>query len=114
MHVQEPTTTARSHADRVLDGGELKSDMTLADIGTAEGLVAFRAIDRVGPSLHVVLTDISATMLRHAERLASERGVRRQCTLTGRQIRTALVPPNAKEFDMAAANLTPVRATPGT
>ena len=31
-----------------------------------------------------------------------------------RQIRTAFVPPNAKEFDMAVARLTPVRATPGT
>lgn len=70
----------QGYADRVLDGAELKTDMTLADIGTGEGLVAFRAIDRVGPSLRVVLTDISATMLRHAERLASERGVRQQCT----------------------------------
>jgi arsenite methyltransferase len=70
----------QGYADRVLDGAELKADMTLADIGTGEGLVAFRAIDRVGPSLHVVLTDISATMLRYAERLASERGVRQQCT----------------------------------
>ena len=47
---------------------------------SGEGLIAFRAIERVGASLRVVLTDISAAMLRHAEQLASERGVRQQCT----------------------------------
>jgi arsenite methyltransferase len=69
-----------AYANRVLDGAELKTGMTLADVGTGEGLIAFRAIERVGPSLHVVLTDISAPMLRHAETLASERGVHHQCT----------------------------------
>jgi arsenite methyltransferase len=40
------------YADRVLDGAHLTSGMTLADIGAGDGLIAFRAIDRVGPSLH--------------------------------------------------------------
>jgi arsenite methyltransferase len=73
-------TELEAYADRVLDGAKLKTDMTLADIGTGEGLIAFHAIDRVGPSLRVVLTDISAPMLRHAEALASARGVRQQCS----------------------------------
>jgi hypothetical protein len=34
--------------------------------------------------------------------------------LTERQMSTALVPPNAKEFDMTVANSTPLRAAPGT
>ena len=68
-----------SYADRVLDGAGLKPGMTLADIGAGEGLIAFRAIDRVGPSLRVVLTDISAPMLRHVKNLAKERGVQEQC-----------------------------------
>ncbi len=34
--------------------------------------------------------------------------------LTARQMRTALVPPNANEFDMTAASSTPVLALPGT
>ena len=34
--------------------------------------------------------------------------------MTVRQMRTALVPPNAKEFDMAAVRLPAVRAFPGT
>jgi ubiquinone/menaquinone biosynthesis C-methylase UbiE len=54
--------------------------MTLADIGTGEGLIAFRAIDRIGPSLRVVLTDISPPLLSHARALATERGVLHQCS----------------------------------
>ena len=72
--------TLDDFANRVLDGAGLAPGMTLADIGTGTGLVAFRAIERVGPSLRVVLTDISAPLLRHVEGLATERGVREQCT----------------------------------
>jgi arsenite methyltransferase len=68
------------YADRVLDGARLASGMTLADIGAGDGLIALRAIDRIGPLLRVLLTDISVPMLRHAETLATQREVRRQCT----------------------------------
>jgi ubiquinone/menaquinone biosynthesis C-methylase UbiE len=67
------------YADRVLDAARLAPGMTLADIGAGDGLVAFRAIERIGPSLRVLLTDVSATMLQHAQSLAVERGVRGQC-----------------------------------
>ena len=74
----------RRVVDRVLDAAELAPGMNLADIGSGDGLVAFRAIERVGPSLRVILTDISVPLLRHSESLATERGVRDQCTfLTG-------------------------------
>jgi ubiquinone/menaquinone biosynthesis C-methylase UbiE len=66
--------------DRVLDDAKLSAGMTLADTGAGEGLLALRAIERIGPSLRVVLTDISAPMLHHAESLAIRRGVRSQCT----------------------------------
>ena len=66
--------------DRVLDGAGLQPDSTLADIGAGDGLIAFGAIDRVGPSLRVILTDISTPLLAHAEGVAIERGVRSQCT----------------------------------
>lgn len=69
-----------SYADRVLDAARLSPGMTLVDVGTGEGLLAWRAIDRIGPSLRVVLTDVSAPMLRHAEALAVQRGIREQCT----------------------------------
>ncbi len=67
------------YADRVLDGARLAAGMTLADIGAGEGLIGFRALERSGPSLRVVFTDVSAPMLRHAEALAIDRGVREQC-----------------------------------
>jgi ubiquinone/menaquinone biosynthesis C-methylase UbiE len=67
------------YADRVLDGAGLAAGMTLADIGAGEGLIAFRAIERMGPSLRVVFADVSAPMLQHAETLAVDRGVRNQC-----------------------------------
>jgi ubiquinone/menaquinone biosynthesis C-methylase UbiE len=66
-------------ADRVLDDAKLSPGMTLADIGAGEGLLAFRAIERVGPTLRTILTDISGPMLRHAEALAVQLGVRSQC-----------------------------------
>jgi ubiquinone/menaquinone biosynthesis C-methylase UbiE len=67
-------------ANRVLDGARLKPGMTLADIGTGDGLVALGAIDRIGPSLRVLLTDISAPMLDRAKALAIETEVCDQCT----------------------------------
>jgi arsenite methyltransferase len=70
----------QSYADRVLEGAQLSAGMTLADVGAGEGLVAFRAIERIGPSLRVILTDISAPMLRYAESAARQRNVHTQCT----------------------------------
>jgi arsenite methyltransferase len=68
------------YADKVLDGAQLDAGMTLVDIGAGEGLVAFRAIGRIGTSLRVILTDVSAPMLRYAESVAVKLDVRPQCT----------------------------------
>jgi arsenite methyltransferase len=68
------------YAKRVLDAAQLAPGMTLADIGTGEGLIAFHALERIGSSLRVILTDVSAPMLHHAETVATQRGVREQCT----------------------------------
>jgi arsenite methyltransferase len=68
------------YARRVLDGARLAPGMTVADIGAGDGLVGFCGIDRIGPSLRLVLADISAAVLRYAEAAAVERGVRDQCT----------------------------------
>jgi arsenite methyltransferase len=67
-------------ADRVLDAARLAPGMSLADIGAGEGLIAFRAIERIGPTLRVVLTDVSSAMLRHAESLALQRRIHNQCS----------------------------------
>ena len=68
------------YVGRLLDGAQLAARQTLVDVGTGEGVVAFRAIERVGPALSVWLTDVSEPMLRHAETRAAERGVHSQCT----------------------------------
>ena len=65
--------------DKVLDALELRDGTTLLDIGTGEGVVAFRAIERIGPSLSAILTDISAPLLQHAEQSAIALRVRDQC-----------------------------------
>jgi len=68
------------YADAVLDDAHLFPGMTLADVGTGDGLLAFRAIERIGAAIHVVLTDISAPLLRHAKTCAVGRKVEGQCT----------------------------------
>jgi len=65
--------------DRVLDGARLFADMTLVDIGTGDGVVGLRAIERLGEHIRVVFTDISAPLLQHTERLAKQRNVLAQC-----------------------------------
>lgn len=65
---------------RVLDGAQLTAGETLVDVGTGEGLVAFRAMERVGPSLRAWLTDVSEPMLQHARAQAEARGVLGQCS----------------------------------
>lgn len=77
---QAVRASVERYVDRVLDGARLAPGEALADIGSGEGLIAFRAIDRVGQTLRVWLTDVSQPMLRHAEAQAIERGVRNQCT----------------------------------
>jgi ubiquinone/menaquinone biosynthesis C-methylase UbiE len=67
------------YADRLLDSVRLRPGMTLADIGTGDGLVGFRAIERAGAAIRVLMTDISTPLLRHTEETARTRGVSGQC-----------------------------------
>jgi arsenite methyltransferase len=84
-HGDDPTFAAQvrnevgSYADRILDAAKLAPGMKLADIGAGEGVVAFRAIERIGPTLSVLLTDVSAPMIRHAAQNALKRRVHSQC-----------------------------------
>ncbi len=79
--------------DRVLDGAKLRNEMTFADIGAGQGLLGFGAISRIGPSLRVIFTDISAPLLRHCRQIATERGVLGQCSF---------VPASAEKLDALA------------
>ena len=65
--------------DRVLDGARLVSGMTLLDVGAGDGLISFEALRRVKQPFSVVLSDISAPLLKHAEHLATNLGFRSHC-----------------------------------
>ena len=49
--------------DRVLDGAGLSAGETVLEIGAGEGILGLLALDRVGPSGHVVLTDHSDSVI---------------------------------------------------
>jgi len=66
--------------DRVLDAAGPLSGMTLVDVGAGDGLIAFGAFERAGPSLKTVLVDLSPALLSRAEQRAVELGVRDSCT----------------------------------
>jgi ubiquinone/menaquinone biosynthesis C-methylase UbiE len=68
------------YADRVLTGAKLLPGMTLADVGSGAGLIAFKAIDQIGSDLHVILTDISPLLMEHSRQVAINTGVLNQCT----------------------------------
>jgi len=78
-HAQRLRIELDRYANRVIDGLSLQPGMTLLDIGSGDGLVAWRAIERVGSTLQVVLTDLSADLLRNAQATARQRKVAGQC-----------------------------------
>jgi ubiquinone/menaquinone biosynthesis C-methylase UbiE len=61
--------------DRVLAGGRIAPGDTVLDVGAGDGLIAFSAVDLVGPAGRVIFSDVSQPLLDHARMLARERGV---------------------------------------
>lgn len=66
--------------DRVLELADLRAGDTLLDVGTGEGLIAFGALERVGPEGRVVFSDVSRPLLDQCRRLAGELGVLQRCS----------------------------------
>jgi arsenite methyltransferase len=64
--------------DKVLSHVELGENQTLLDVGCGDGLIAFGALEKF-PGCRVIFSDISEDLLRHAEALAQEIGVRDRC-----------------------------------
>jgi arsenite methyltransferase len=60
--------------DRVLNNAGIRAGEVVLDVGAGDGLIAFGAAERVGPSGRVIFSDISRDLLAHDERLASELG----------------------------------------
>jgi arsenite methyltransferase len=66
--------------DTVLDKARLEPGDTVLDVGAGDGLIAFGALDRVGPSGHVIFSDISADLLDHCRAAAAAEGVVDRCS----------------------------------
>jgi arsenite methyltransferase len=60
---------------RVIANAEIREGDVVLDVGTGDGLIAFAALDEVGPAGRVVFSDVSEDLLAECRRLATERGV---------------------------------------
>jgi ubiquinone/menaquinone biosynthesis C-methylase UbiE len=65
--------------DEVLDRATLQPDDTLLDVGTGDGLIAFGALDRLGPDGRVICSDISEDLLDHCRAVATAAGQLDRC-----------------------------------
>jgi arsenite methyltransferase len=64
--------------ERVLAAAELEGSETLLDLGCGEGLIGFRALDSL-PRGQVIFSDISAELIEHCRKLATDLGVTERC-----------------------------------
>ncbi len=65
--------------DKVLDRARLQPGETLLDVGAGDGLVAFGALERLGPAGHVIFADISQDLLDHCRAAAAAEGRLERC-----------------------------------
>ena len=65
--------------DRVLGKAQLRPDDTVLDVGTGDGLIAFGALNRLGPAGQVVFSDISQDLLEHCRKAAEAEGLLDRC-----------------------------------
>lgn len=60
--------------DRVLENARLADNDTLLDVGTGDGLIGLGALDRLGPTGHVIFSDISVPCLQYVSGKVDELG----------------------------------------
>jgi arsenite methyltransferase len=65
--------------DTVLGKAQLRPDDTVLDVGAGDGLIAFGALERLGPAGHVIFSDISQDLLDHCQKAAGAEGVLERC-----------------------------------
>jgi arsenite methyltransferase len=65
--------------DTVLDKARLRVGDTLLDVGTGDGLIAFGALERLGPAGRVIFSDISQDMLDFCRKAAEAEGLLDRC-----------------------------------
>ena len=66
--------------DKVLDKAQLQSGDTLLDVGAGDGLIAFGALERLGPPGRVIFSDISQDLLDHCRKAAEAEGLLDRCS----------------------------------
>ena len=66
--------------DEILDRARLAPGDTLLDVGCGDGLVAFGALDRLGPAGHVIFSDVSPDLLDRCRAAAAAEGLLGQCS----------------------------------
>jgi arsenite methyltransferase len=65
--------------DTVLDKAKLQPGDTVLDVGTGDGLIAFGALERLGPAGQVIFSDISQDLLDHCRAAAAAEGLLDRC-----------------------------------
>lgn len=65
--------------DKVLDGASLAAGDALLDVGTGDGLIAFGALDRLGPDGRVIFSDVSADVLEYCRAAVAAAGDLGRC-----------------------------------
>ncbi len=79
QNAQRLTELVNKYADRVIAAAHLKGGMTAVDVGTGDGLLALRAMEKHGPDLTMWLTDISKSLLARSRDAARQRGIESRC-----------------------------------
>jgi arsenite methyltransferase len=65
--------------DSVLDRAALRPGDVVLDVGCGDGLIGFGALDRVGPSGHVIFSDISSALIERCRATAQQLAVLDRC-----------------------------------
>jgi arsenite methyltransferase len=65
--------------DTLLNKARPAPGETLLDVGTGDGLVAFGALERLGPAGHVIFSDVSQDLLDHCRKAASAEQLLDRC-----------------------------------
>jgi arsenite methyltransferase len=66
--------------DKVLDKAQLQPGDTLLDVGSGDGLIAFGALERLGPPGRVIFSDISQNLLDHCRKTAEAEELLDRCS----------------------------------
>lgn len=73
-------TRLRAIGDQVLDRAAIQPDDIVLDVGAGDGLVAFGALERLGPGGRVNFCDVSSSLLDHCRQAAVELGAVDRCS----------------------------------